>query len=145
MSFFFGVLNPNGALGASFYIGRPPSRLIMFEPEVFAAPAQQSGFLSLSNNPTELLIDGGKHSTSDLNLEAPSEVAHFSRMLRQGKIPVADLRLTEVYLLGADADGTCIGSWQRLRGFWIFYFKEAGADFRSYSPLREGPGVQLTP
>jgi hypothetical protein len=42
-----------------------------------------------------------------------------------------------VHVLGVDAASKSMGYWQGLRDSWTMYFKDAGADLRSYSVLRQ--------
>ena len=50
---------------------------------------------------------------------------------------IARLQNVEVYVLGADNAGKPIGCWNRLREYWIEYFKKAGSYVQTYSVLRE--------
>ncbi len=84
-----------------------------------------------------------RNSTSELNLAGASGVAHFSRTLSQGTLPVADLRSVDTYVLGVDAADKSIDYWQQLQGYWSRYFKAAGTTLRCYSVFRQIP--QLGP
>jgi len=84
-----------------------------------------------------------RNSTPELSLDTPSGVSRFLQALTQRRVSVADLRTTDVYVFGVDATDKSIGSWQRLRESWILYFKDASADLRTYSVLRETPRLRL--
>jgi hypothetical protein len=47
-----------------------------------------------------------------------------------------------VYVLGVDNAGRSLAYWNRLRDYWIEYFKKAGAHVESYSVLRELRGIE---
>ena len=51
------------------------------------------------------------------------------------------LRAVEVHVLGVDGAGKDIAYWQASRDFWAAYFKKAGANLKTYTVLRELPGL----
>jgi hypothetical protein len=82
-----------------------------------------------------------RQDTADLNLEAPERFDAKAALVRtEKKGLVARLANVDVYVLGVDNSGKPIAYWDRLREFWFEYFTKAGANVRSYSPLREIPG-----
>jgi hypothetical protein len=88
--------------------------------------------------PMELIIFSDmQNSTTELNLDTPSDMTRFSWTLTQRNVSVANLRSVEVYVLGVDSADRSIGYWQQLRDSWALYFRDAGARLRSYSVLRE--------
>ena len=52
-----------------------------------------------------------------------------------------DLRGVEVYVMGVDGAGKDIAYWQALRDFWSTYFKKTGASLKTYTVLRQLPGL----
>ena len=92
-----------------------------------------------------IIFSDMRNSTPDLNMDTPSGIAQFSRALTHRRAPVADLWDIEVYVLGVDAADRSIGYWQTLRDSWTLYFKDAGAELRSFTVLRETPRPQIQP
>jgi|HubBroStandDraft_5_1064220.scaffolds.fasta_scaffold07449_2 hypothetical protein len=89
-----------------------------------------------------VILSDMRNSTSELDLDTPSGAIQFSRALTQGGMPLADLRRVYVYVLGVDAINKSTSYWQELCDSWTLYFKEAGADLKNYSILRETSQVQ---
>ena len=85
-----------------------------------------------------VILSDMRQDTADLNLET-TETFDARAALAKTEIKglVARMENVEVYVLGADNAGNPIGYWNRLRGYWIEYFKKAGANVESYSVLRE--------
>jgi len=92
-----------------------------------------------------IIFSDMRNSTPELNLEASFGLTHFSQVLRQRKIPVADLQGIQVYILGVDDAGRSTEYWQQLRDSWTTYFKDSGADLRGYSVLREMIRIERRP
>jgi len=86
-----------------------------------------------------IIFSDMRNSTIRLNLETHFGVAFFLQALTRGIVPIADLRNVEVHILGVDAEDRSISYWQDLRDLWRVYFRNAGADLRSYALLREPP------
>jgi hypothetical protein len=86
-----------------------------------------------------------QNSTPELNLGTSSGVDHFSKALRQSRVPTADLRSVDVYALGVDADRMSISYWQASRDSWTVYFAKACAVLRRYSTLRDSSQLRLQP
>lgn len=78
-----------------------------------------------------------RHSTNDLNLERYTVVPKFSVVNSRGRLPVANLREVQVFILGADGAGQSTAFWRDLQEFWTEYFKASHAVLRSYTPLRD--------
>jgi hypothetical protein len=79
-----------------------------------------------------------RQDTADLNLETDKTFdagAALGRTQKKGLI--AGLGNVEVYILGVDNAGKSIAYWNRLREYWLEYFKKAEADVQSYTVLRE--------
>ena len=89
-----------------------------------------------------ILFSDMRQSTSELDLESPSVVPDFVRLQKQGKFVVASLRGVHVYALGVDGAGKSTSSWHSLREFWAEYFRNGGANLKSYSALPESPRMQ---
>ena len=82
-----------------------------------------------------------RNSTRELSVDEPSKVAYFSRALQHGKVPVADLQGIDAYVMGSNSACRSVGYWYQLRDSWTLYFKDAGANMRSYTVLRETDGL----
>lgn len=84
-----------------------------------------------------------RQDTADLDLETP---VTFDAGVALGKTEkkglIAHLATVEVYVLGVDNAGKPLAYWNRLREYWIEYFKKAGANVESYSVLRELRGIE---
>jgi hypothetical protein len=79
-----------------------------------------------------------RQDTADLNLETPEKLDAGAALVRtQKKGLIARLGNVEVYVLGVDNAGKPIAYWDRLREYWLAYFKKAGARVESYSVSRE--------
>jgi hypothetical protein len=83
-----------------------------------------------------------RQATAELNLERSPAVSVNSLLIKVEKpASVPDLKGIEVYDLGVDAADRDALYWERLRQFWNGYFETAGAHLRSYSVLRDPPGL----
>jgi hypothetical protein len=83
-----------------------------------------------------------RQDTAALDLEHPRIVSASLAMSRTEKDRLLpDLRGVEVHVLGVDGAGNDIAYWQTLRDFWSVYFKKAGANLKTYTVLRELPGL----
>ena len=87
-----------------------------------------------------VILSDMRHDTRSLNLARFPQVPAGATLRRiQAAHLVADLKGVEVYALGVDGAGKTVAYWDSLRNFWTAYFREAGADLRAYSILREVP------
>jgi hypothetical protein len=105
---------------------------LMLASQMFADPA-------VARRKVLVVLSDMRNNTSDLALDSPPGVAHFSQMLTQRALPVANLRSVEMYCLGVDAAGKSTRYWQELKDAWTTYFNDAGAYLRRYTVLREIP------
>jgi hypothetical protein len=86
-----------------------------------------------------VLFSDMRHSMPDLNLESPSRLPSLSDVRKRAHIIAVDLQRVRVYALGVDGAGKDLMYWERLRQFWTEYFRDAGADLRCFSVLRDSP------
>ncbi|MGO9642360.1 MAG: hypothetical protein ACLP1Y_13775 [Candidatus Acidiferrales bacterium] len=83
-----------------------------------------------------------RQETADLDLETPATFdAEAAIVKTEKKLLIAHLVTVEVYVLGVDNAGKPLAYWNRLREYWIEYFKKAGAHVESYSVLRQLPRI----
>lgn len=92
-----------------------------------------------SANRELLIYSDMRNSTPELNLETGILAPRSFTGMRQTAVP--DLHNVTVTILGAASTPATITSWQKLREFWIDYFRTTGASLAVYSPMRS----QLTP
>jgi hypothetical protein len=87
-----------------------------------------------------VVLSDMRHETPGLNFAKPALLPK-ERVLHQVERArlVANLKGVEVYVLGVDGAGKSVAYWDSLREFWLAYFREAGAELRTYSMLREVP------
>ena len=86
-----------------------------------------------------VLFSDMRHSMPDLNLESPSVVPTFAYARKRTHIIPADLQRARMYVLGVDGSGKNLKYWESLQQFWTDYFRDAGADLRCFSVLRDPP------
>jgi len=86
-----------------------------------------------------VLFSDMRHSMPDLNLESPSVVPTFAYARKRTHIIPADLQRARMYVLGVDGSGKNLKYWESLQQFWADYFRDAGADLRCFSVLRDPP------
>jgi hypothetical protein len=86
-----------------------------------------------------VLFSDMRHSMPDLTLESPSRLPSFSDARKRAHIITADLQRIRAYSLGVDGAGKDLMYWEHLRQFWTEYFRDAGADLRCFSVLRDPP------
>ena len=89
-----------------------------------------------------IIFSDMRNTTPELNLDSPEGATQFSWALMKRTIPVADLCSIGVQVLGVDAAGKSIDYWSKLRDSWTMYFRDAGADLKSYSVLSAVPRLE---
>lgn len=78
-----------------------------------------------------------RQDTGELNLDKRTEFQPDSLVAKlEQKGMIACLQTTKVSVLGVDNTGKNIAYWNRLREFWMIYFRVAGAEVTDYSVLR---------
>ena len=86
-----------------------------------------------------------RQDTEELNLEKRTEFQPNSLVAKlEQKGMIACLQTIRVVALGVDNAGKDIAYWNRLRRFWMNYFKKSGAEVEGYSVLRVDP-IRLEP
>ncbi len=79
-----------------------------------------------------------RQDKADLDLGTPVTFdAEAAIVKTEKKLLIVNLTSVEVYVLGVDNAGKPLAYWNRLREYWMEYFKKAGAHVQSYSVLRE--------
>jgi hypothetical protein len=86
-----------------------------------------------------VLFSDMRHSMPDLDFESLSRVPSLSDTRKRAHIIPANLQRIRVYALGVDGAGKDLIYWECLRQFWTQYFRDAGADLRCFSVLRDPP------
>jgi hypothetical protein len=88
-----------------------------------------------------VLFSDMRQSTHAFDLEHRSAIDPRvgDDVLRQGLAPA--LSGVDVYIFGADGNGTSVQYWQNLRAFWVAYFEHLGAVVKGYSTLRRTAAV----
>jgi hypothetical protein len=88
-----------------------------------------------------IVLSDMRHHTRDLDLETGETVPGRPVVNRTTPVPHSSLQGVEVYVLGVDGAGKTLAYWQSLERFWRKYLKDAGADMKAYSILRELPNL----
>jgi hypothetical protein len=92
-----------------------------------------------ANRKVLVIFSDMRHHTRDFDIESSPIAPNVDSLALRNKSFVAILDSVQVYALGADGAGESILYWQSLKEFWIGYFRNAGADLRSYSVPRKLP------
>jgi len=80
------------------------------------------------------------HFTRHINLETKGEISLGSALAKvEHGMLLAHLSDVEVHILGVSAAGNEVAQWERVRQFWVAYFKKVGVSMKSYSIAREAP------
>ena len=84
-----------------------------------------------------LVIFSDMRDSRAVDLESPRQlrVAEALQSTNQQKL-IADLTGVEVFVYGVHAQGKDAVYWDSLKAFWTAYFKESGADLRTFSMTR---------
>lgn len=80
-----------------------------------------------------------RQSTPLLDLEHDGIYRPRESLRRARQQCPVEFRGVDVYALGVDASGVSFAYWSALKDFWLEYLKQAGANVREYSILREVP------
>lgn len=81
-----------------------------------------------------------RNSTTDLNLESQSLLTRRTSLLKRTLPGQIYIQGVQVYGLGVDGSGKGVSYWQRLRKFWMEYFRSVGADLQRFSAWKQVPG-----